>query len=748
MWLRDNIRRFFDINMRQFIAWTATAYAVAIIVGMVQNYTPVLLLDTWSEVQFYIRLAEGDWWGWWEQHNEHRIVLTRVLFWIDFKFFNGAGIFLLLVNYGLLGISTCIMLKTFRKANALSSEQCSSQLLELLLFCFMFSWMQKDNLILSFQSHFFLAYLLPLLAFYNLSKLHLSSKKNHYFVYATALGIVSVGTMANGVLVLPLLTLMAVIIGLRLWHVLILFLLSLSALWLYFYDYQISWVHGSVLESVIYYPWAMAHYYFLYMGAPFFYLTASANIALFAGVLFSLLLVTLGAWLLCKRSKNSIELMMLIFVLYITASAIATAGGRLVVGVDQALTSRYTTPVIQAWISLLILAVPYWKRFMQGKIWRYLSTAIILLTLYGLLLVQLEALKNGGQRLFAYEIARLAIQMGVKDRQQIQAIFPAPEPLLKMAINPRVRTLSFVHNSAVNSYLNTPVNSLPRRANCLGNVDLIEAVENDERYFRISGWLYSGDAYKNSRLIEVLGANNEIVGFVHTGAQRIDLLSHISEGAEYAGFMGYIKAFDKLNTLVFYDKYAGCELKLTIKPNVLENSQSTNANIFVWPDKSEESVHRDVVNQEKWCASQFTSSYDVPWVINYNGTVVDSGGKLMWKQCSEGRAGKLCDHGVFLNIEYDNALNLYQSVNAAEGFAGFRNWRLPTDVELFKLQKFQCAYGRNNFYFPNASPFEYWTDSSAAKFGYYAWDVLFSEGYHYWINHYNKRNVRLVRNVE
>jgi hypothetical protein len=67
----------------------------AAIYGMVQHYSPVPYADMLGVFIFYEALHNGDWSVWWAQHNEHRIVLARILFWLDWRLSDGNGVLLL-----------------------------------------------------------------------------------------------------------------------------------------------------------------------------------------------------------------------------------------------------------------------------------------------------------------------------------------------------------------------------------------------------------------------------------------------------------------------------------------------------------------------------------------------------------------------------------------------------------------------------------------------------------------------------
>lgn len=71
------------------------------------SYSPVPYADMWDELPFIGRTLDGHLAlsGWWAQHNEHRIVLSRVQFVVDYGLFAGRGIFLLVMD-----LLSCLML--------------------------------------------------------------------------------------------------------------------------------------------------------------------------------------------------------------------------------------------------------------------------------------------------------------------------------------------------------------------------------------------------------------------------------------------------------------------------------------------------------------------------------------------------------------------------------------------------------------------------------------------------------------
>jgi hypothetical protein len=75
---------------RIVIVLLAASIVAAAIIGAMRYYSPVPLGDMWNGyLDFFMEVQNGNHAAWWTQHNEHRIVLARLLFWMDLSFFNG-----------------------------------------------------------------------------------------------------------------------------------------------------------------------------------------------------------------------------------------------------------------------------------------------------------------------------------------------------------------------------------------------------------------------------------------------------------------------------------------------------------------------------------------------------------------------------------------------------------------------------------------------------------------------------------
>jgi hypothetical protein len=548
--LRNKISLIFGLAAAIFIALA--------IIGTVHKYSPVPFWDMWdSYINFYIRASAGDWGSWWAQHNEHRILLARLFFWMDLAWFDGRGWFLLAINYLLMGLVSIIFWLTWQ-----AHSKKENLYLGFFLLAWLFSWSQHENLTWGFQSVFILAQLLPLAAFYFL---HRAVSSETYpgllFSVATLCGLLAVGSLASGVLALPLMTVYAVLVRMRWQRSLLLAILSLATIWLYFHNYHAPVRHGSLTRALLENPVDFVHYVLLYLGGPFFYLFGSRFIAVLAGAF----LITSSAvfvWRILPNVRQaSLSLALLTFILYIGGTAVGTAGGRLIFGVEQALSSRYMTPVLMAWAALLVLYVPSLNslnRRMRGQLW------IPFLLLLALMLPQqLKALASQQEVLFQRKIAALALELGVKDQPQIRHIYPSAATVLSSSEVPRERNLSIFGLSPIRDAREAMDKMMPIQQ-CQGHVDRVEAIEGVTRYLRVRGWFYDSRHHSVPESVRFVDNQGIVKGIVLTGKLRPDVAKAIDPAAELSGFEGYVLADAQGKSVELVDPQSGCRFTAQI----------------------------------------------------------------------------------------------------------------------------------------------------------------------------------------
>ena len=340
-----------------FLSFLILFYIFSVIWGAYRFYSPIPQGDMWDGyIDFFLRLLNGDISAWWYQHNEHRQVFSRILFFIDLEYFGGLSKFLIPINVFFvfsiwLILNAYLYQLLFRKTDAR------------LFFClfalitvFSFSWKQDENITWAFQSQFWAAYVFPLFAFTFLAFSSIYEKKQTLlFSLACLFGIASAGTMANGILALPLLFVVSLILYKKPLYSVILALLSLAIVTSYLYYYETPLHHRSFTDNLLTIPFQTLIFFIEYLGSPI----KSLYLSFILGVL-HLYLIYVAFRHYPQYKTNPLYLSALAFFIYYLTSAAITSGGRADLGLKSALAGRYTTPSYMS-LSLSIILYLYSK---------------------------------------------------------------------------------------------------------------------------------------------------------------------------------------------------------------------------------------------------------------------------------------------------------------------------------------------------------------------------------------------------
>lgn len=558
--------KFSRIFVEYIFAILAIFFVSCAVFGAFKTYSPTLYLDMWDGyLDFYVRVSAGDWSAWRNQHNEHRIALAHILFWIDITFFKAHLWFLILSNYILL-ITICVLflhiwhVKTNKKMISV----------EFFIIIWLFSWIQFENLASPFQSEFFLAYLLPLAAFY---LIHLSiADKNRsllYFISASILAFLSSETMANGIIVLPMLTLFS-ILGLCNWRrTIFLTILSLFSLWLFFDGYVFGkYLSGQIIQAN---PINFFKYILYYIGGPFLYITQNKTwslwVAQFFGVILIYGVINFSWHFFKKQNRSSLDLVLLFFIAYIGASAAITASGRLFFGAEQAFASRYMTPALMMWLTFAMLHSDY--VIANIKKVTLLSSILII----GLIPSQLTVFESKRDIFYERSIAVLALELRIKDSEQLKAVYPHPagdansnaDRILLLSKVPTEQNLSVFgaypwKNLKERLGQNVAKLDVPIEK-CLGHFDKTIAIEDDARFVRVEGWIWDPISLSTPEVLTLIDKqSNEIVGFALPGYSRSDITTGLGKNSHRVGFKGYLLSEKKNLPMLFVGENMKCTL--------------------------------------------------------------------------------------------------------------------------------------------------------------------------------------------
>lgn len=370
-------------------------------------YNPVPIWDMQEGyLGFLNKIHEGHWAAWIEPHNEHRIFLQRLIFWLDNYVFGGLSIFAIACNFICISVNVVLLY-------LLAKRDTASVLVLPLLVSWCFLLLQGANITWAFQAQFHLAYLVPLIGFYLLS---VERSRLNYLrcLGVVGVGLLSIGTMGNGVLALPLYVACAIVMRFPLRY----FGVLLGGLALEFVFLLATYKVGSSplnLESLSHVG-TLLIFLLRLLGSPFYYLTGESDRFFqveVMGALYLLLLSTKFAQLLFTRQAVTPKDWVLVaFAGYVTLSYAGASFSRSFAGIELAVTTHYTTPSLLGWAALaLVYSDDIGQRI--NAAWR---AVVLLIFSFVVGAYQYGALSDFANPIFDWKVSALGVAMGVDDQ--------------------------------------------------------------------------------------------------------------------------------------------------------------------------------------------------------------------------------------------------------------------------------------------------------------------------------------------
>ncbi|MDQ0622005.1 hypothetical protein QFZ39_001215 [Paraburkholderia graminis] len=527
------------------LSFSAALFVVgSSIAGAVNWFSPVPYWDMWDGyVGFFLAVSRGDWSQFFAQANEHRIVFSKILFWLDIRYFSGQARFLIASNVVLLfALWTTFAYISRRLIGGLPSLTTAA-----LVAIPCFSWMQSENITWGYQSQFFVACLFPLVALVFLALSLEDPKKLRWFLIALGFGIASYGSMGNGILAMPALSVAAILSGrTRRSRILILIGTTVLCTLLWFYDYESPNRDPASLGAMVVFTLA-------FLGSPFGVVAKNNWVAVAAGAFFvsASLLLFVRWWR--AEGRDPLTLTTIIFLAYVGATAAGAAHGRASTGVEIGdFSSRYTTPALMGWATLLILIVATYRHRTQ-------PTLVLLSILLPIMFIwpQLPAFDTYAPEQHKKQLlAALALDLGVVDNDTTIAVYPTDTPqyakrLRAISDQARTENLSVFSNidmQHAREFIGKPVSILGLKS-CLGSIDRSEPVRTDSRYVKVTGWTFNERTLSVPSIVFFV-SNHTVVGAALSGYSRPDVERSVNGKAIDAGFSGYKLAADEGQTQI------------------------------------------------------------------------------------------------------------------------------------------------------------------------------------------------------
>ena len=362
-------------------------------------------------------------------------------------------------------------------------------------------------------------------------------------------GLISVGTLASGLLALPLIVLMTIVLRQPKPRIILAAVVTLCSISQY--PKGAIGVCGSPINNLLLHAAEAWQFFLIYLGGPFRVISNDFLVGEIAGAVFLVGFAHCALLWFQKKERNPMFLGFVIFLSYVIATALATTSGRIIFGigsvaqtVDQLIPTagslnRYLTFPLLGWAVLSILIGYYYREHRN-----FPGAALVISFLFPLLLLpsQLDSIRGDAsvikhQRL----IAALALDLGVNDKETIRAIYP-DNRIYVTANEANRRHLSVFGLPTFRNargYLKQEANTLPLHQ-CQGHIDAIVPLNGQDGVSRMRGWAFDEIPGRVPQEVFLVDENDKVVGVGFTGAARTDVAQAVNRKAGLSGFDGYV----------------------------------------------------------------------------------------------------------------------------------------------------------------------------------------------------------------
>lgn len=562
-----NFQIFFKDNF--FKLFFFILFFIFFLVGIYQEFYPFPVWDSFDTQNFFYQFKNGNvslkqyLFG---QHNEHIIILNRLLILLDYYLFNSSIIFLYLTNITFILINFISIIYLIENLTTYKVKNSTYYWLILLVSMLFFNWYQKENFMQYMQvqfNAFITCFLLSVLLLFK----YFQNKKKKYIINSLLLYFLSFYISGQAlVLIFFYISVCFLTRSYRLMFIYILltafvFFLNISLLEYEFGVYSSKSIDHSNLKLIFSSLSNLKQAFvslFLLFGSYFtVYDPAKINLfdIYFGFFIFILVLITNLNFIL-KFRKNKIEKNFLISIInFLVLLSLSIVYARYHNNIYIFNHSRYSTFSILLFIFIIIYLFEYLS--FTKNIYKIFS----ILVFVTLINQQFEATKMRPWKPRS-EIAIIDVYFNIYDKESLKYIYPIDESSfqhLKRIVNNNIYLSQ--HKIKFSNLLNNIIKQenilkldLGKIKECSGVIEGTGA--SNEDLFKIDGWVFDLSEKKVPK-IAYLTLNKNIVGFVLTGKikKHYQLISTIDQKiTRKSGFLGYLNSqfIDKKNEIKFF----------------------------------------------------------------------------------------------------------------------------------------------------------------------------------------------------
>ncbi|MEE9607477.1 MAG: hypothetical protein V3U03_07020 [Myxococcota bacterium] len=523
------------------LALAALAVAHTLSIAAQSNHA-LPFADQWGLIKNLVRYEAGEL-GLgellWKQHNEHRWLVPRLFFLVDVFAFDARNSFLIAVIVALQALHAALLVRLAYRTHQLPARWTPA--VAAVVFVCLFSATQIENFESGLGLPFAAVALAATAAFAALARAAQPGARAPLWLAAALLaGAASATTMANGLLVWPILVGLAVWLRLGRGAALALAAGGLLVGAVYFAGYAKPPRHPDPIASLAH-PLRILAYTGVYVGGPFRGLGLPA-----AGAVggFGLWLAALAALRTASgpRPPHTAQAALVGVLAFAAGTALLSAVGRATFPLAQATASRYATFALLLWGALAALLPTLTAASSTRRRLALLAACgCVALTLASF---EPSIARGGAARHRHLDNAALALLVGVDDYEAVAMIHPKPLHVFDAVGFLERHRLSIFAVPPPAPFGEPLSDHYALGSSCLGLFRQIEPVAGVRRSgARVAGWAWDAQAGRPPDTIVLVDAAATIVGAARTGiplpgvAQRVPAVTD-----DRVGWRGYVAA--------------------------------------------------------------------------------------------------------------------------------------------------------------------------------------------------------------
>jgi MFS family permease len=491
-------------------------------------HVPVPYFDEWDQFPQMIALRDADFSTSnvftyaWAQHNEHRIVIPKFIYFLDMTYFDYKGYFPLV----------CIFIFQTMVVGMLAWLLVSNKnylLAKLLFISFaivaVFDLTQYENFLSTFQTSFVGCFAFAVTALVLYAK-YVESERRAYLFSAVIFASLSSLSLASGLFIWLALALLAYFIRAKHYVQSFAFVGTfLMFLLLYLHGYISPAIHANPVDSLIHHPLLVLNFLAIWLGN----IAGTVSAAKLLGSIGLFALIVLVVYLVRgeKRTHHVQIYTLLGICLFVLMAGFVISLGRINFGVEQAMASRYSTPVLLFWMGLLgsflLVALE------SGRALLIRAAVMFVLAAYVGLLAHHSRGENA-MIAFQNQLSQgyLGITTGAYNNrpQLLLSVYPIPGLIIDKINLLRSHHLSSFSASRAKPFeMGSLFSSLGNHhRQCMGHVNSVSAVAKDT--YQITGWAWNEASSSFPEWIYLV-KGGKVIGLGKPGIQRPDVITAI-----------------------------------------------------------------------------------------------------------------------------------------------------------------------------------------------------------------------------